>query len=218
MTLRQNRSESRRGRRRRPDLTPSQIAGDRRWFIRGAIGASAVLTLGSTVPWLEPISVLRSRRPSTSPDGVPVKRTAAEAQVPRVPETDWRITLTGPSGTTDVGLADLLALPQSSAVLSIACVEGWGATTSWSGVRVRDLMAVVGGHDRDVDVESAEKSGNYRASTLPAVYAAHADTILALRVGGVRLSLDHGYPARIIAPNRPGVLQTKWVRRLAVTS
>ncbi|WP_148668402.1 molybdopterin-dependent oxidoreductase, partial [Streptomyces sp. WAC05950] len=26
--------------------------------------------------------------------------------------------------------------------------------------------------------------------------------------------LDHGYPARIIAPNRPGVLQTKWVGRL----
>ncbi|MBU2076234.1 MAG: molybdopterin-dependent oxidoreductase, partial [Actinobacteria bacterium] len=28
----------------------------------------------------------------------------------------------------------------------------------------------------------------------------------------------HGYPARLIAPNRPGVLQTKWLSRLeAVT-
>ncbi len=29
-------------------------------------------------------------------------------------------------------------------------------------------------------------------------------------------SIDHGYPVRLIAPNRPGVLQTKWVSRLDV--
>ncbi|MEJ7741097.1 MAG: molybdopterin-dependent oxidoreductase [Nocardioidaceae bacterium] len=28
--------------------------------------------------------------------------------------------------------------------------------------------------------------------------------------------MDHGHPCRIIAPNRPGVLQTKWVGRLEV--
>ncbi|MFI8264713.1 MULTISPECIES: molybdopterin-dependent oxidoreductase [unclassified Streptomyces] len=31
-------------------------------------------------------------------------------------------------------------------------------------------------------------------------------TLLALRLDGEVLSLDHGCPARIIAPNRPGVL------------
>lgn len=41
-------------------------------------------------------------------------------------------------------------------------------------------------------------------------------TLLALGLNGEVLSLDHGYPARIIAPNRPGVLQTKWVGRLEV--
>ena len=30
------------------------------------------------------------------------------------------------------------------------------------------------------------------------------------------LHIDHGYPARLIAPNRPGVQQTKWVARLEV--
>ncbi len=42
------------------------------------------------------------------------------------------------------------------------------------------------------------------------------DTLLALRVDGERLHLDHGYPLRLIGPNRPGVLQTKWVTRLVV--
>ncbi|MFI1769566.1 molybdopterin-dependent oxidoreductase, partial [Streptomyces sp. NPDC020800] len=35
---------------------------------------------------------------------------------------------------------------------------------------------------------------------------------------GEELSPDHGYPVRLMAPNRPGVLQTKWVGRLEVLS
>ncbi|MEP7092226.1 MAG: molybdopterin-dependent oxidoreductase [Nocardioidaceae bacterium] len=37
-----------------------------------------------------------------------------------------------------------------------------------------------------------------------------------MRLNGEALSIDHGYPARLIAPNRPGVLQTKWVARIEV--
>ena len=56
--------------------------------------------------------------------------------------------------------------------------------------------------------------GAYRTSVLPASHT-HA-TLLALRLNGERLALDHGFPCRIIAPSRPGVLQTKWVHRLEV--
>jgi DMSO/TMAO reductase YedYZ molybdopterin-dependent catalytic subunit len=41
-------------------------------------------------------------------------------------------------------------------------------------------------------------------------------TLLALQLDGEPLHPDHGYPLRLIAPNRPGVLQTKWVTRLVV--
>jgi DMSO/TMAO reductase YedYZ molybdopterin-dependent catalytic subunit len=40
--------------------------------------------------------------------------------------------------------------------------------------------------------------------------------MLALELNGETLALDHGYPVRLIAPNRPGVLQTKWVSRIEV--
>jgi DMSO/TMAO reductase YedYZ molybdopterin-dependent catalytic subunit len=43
-------------------------------------------------------------------------------------------------------------------------------------------------------------------------------TLLATRLNGATLAADHGYPARLIAPNRPGVLQTKWVTQLVVLS
>jgi DMSO/TMAO reductase YedYZ molybdopterin-dependent catalytic subunit len=32
------------------------------------------------------------------------------------------------------------------------------------------------------------------------------------------LDLDHGYPCRLITASRPGVLQTKWVRRIEVVA
>nr|MBA2630559.1 molybdopterin-dependent oxidoreductase [Thermoleophilaceae bacterium] len=38
--------------------------------------------------------------------------------------------------------------------------------------------------------------------------------MLALKVNGVDLSLDHGYPARVIVPALPGVHCTKWVGKM----
>jgi DMSO/TMAO reductase YedYZ molybdopterin-dependent catalytic subunit len=101
--------------------------------------------------------------------------------------------------------------------LPITCVEGWSADAVWSGVRVRDLVAAVGGGaSATVRVESLQSRGRYRTSELPPTFVRDPLTLLALRLGGERLHLDHGYPCRLIAPNRPGVLQTKWVSRIVV--
>jgi DMSO/TMAO reductase YedYZ molybdopterin-dependent catalytic subunit len=35
---------------------------------------------------------------------------------------------------------------------------------------------------------------------------------------GQRLDIDHGYPLRLISPNRAGVLNTKWLGRIEVLS
>jgi DMSO/TMAO reductase YedYZ molybdopterin-dependent catalytic subunit len=51
---------------------------------------------------------------------------------------------------------------------------------------------------------------------LPAAFTADPRSLLALALDGAPLSLDHGFPARVIAPDRPGVLQTKWVSRIEV--
>ena len=60
------------------------------------------------------------------------------------------------------------------------------------------------------------ESGLYAQSDVDADQAADPDTLLALEVDGDRLALDHGYPLRLIGPNRPGVLQTKWLREIEV--
>jgi DMSO/TMAO reductase YedYZ molybdopterin-dependent catalytic subunit len=56
----------------------------------------------------------------------------------------------------------------------------------------------------------------YRASELNRDQSGDPDTLLALALDGEELHIDHGFPARLIGPNRPGVLQTKWVSRMVV--
>jgi DMSO/TMAO reductase YedYZ molybdopterin-dependent catalytic subunit len=65
-----------------------------------------------------------------------------------------------------------------------------------------------------VTVESLQPKGVLRAATLSRDQFSDARALLALRVNGADLPLDHGYPARIIVPALPGVHNTKWVARM----
>ena len=208
-----------------PDGAERVAHEGRRAFVVGAVGVAAgavALTVGSAVPALEPVSVLRSRRPGTSPLGVTVNRTAVQARIAPdldpAADDDWHVVLRGPGGERALSAAPLRALPQRTVSLPIACVEGWSADATWEGVRLRDVLQLVGGVAEDVRIRSAEARGTYRESLLPRAYAEHPSTLLALRLNGSRLTRDHGFPARLIAPNRPGVLQTKWVTELEVQS
>lgn len=195
------------------EVEPASATGalSRRGFLLTTGGAAAVAVLataGGTVPWLRQVSVLASR----SARRIPVNRTASAAGVSTV-DADWRLVV----GARLFSLAELAAMPQTTAELPIACVEGWSASAMWSGVPVADLLRLAGAPPgSDVRVESLEHDGLYRSSTLPATHVADPLTLLALRLDGAPLDLDHGHPCRIIAPNRPGVLQTKWVSRLEV--
>lgn len=109
-------------------------------------------------------------------------------------------------------------MAQTTAELPIACVEGWSASGAWTGVRVRELLDLVDApRGSDVTVTSLQPAGPWRVIVLQANFADDPLTLLALDLEGEPLSIDHGYPCRLIAPNRPGVLQTKWVSRLEAT-
>ncbi|WP_370644262.1 molybdopterin-dependent oxidoreductase [Actinoplanes sp. L3-i22] len=195
-------------------------ANERRNFLVAigvAAGVITLATLGQTVRFLSPIALLAPRRPGTGPQGLPVNRTAASAGVRDAAlHPDYRLTVTGFGRTVALSLADLQALPQHTTVLPIACVEGWSSVGTWTGVRMKDLLGLLGADPGDctAEVESLQAGGRYRTSVLED--PADARALIALRLGGEPLALDHGFPARLIAPNRPGVLQTKWVGRIVV--
>lgn len=128
---------------------------------------------------------------------------------------DWVLDVTGPRPFT-LGLADLEGLATAQADLPVTCVEGWSVGAHWRGMPLLDLVRRAGGDDRSVvRVVSLEQSGSYTRSIVhgPQVSAA----LLATHLNDERLNLDHGFPLRLISPNRAGVLNTKWLHRVEVS-
>ena len=195
---------------------------DRRMFLGGVAATSglvALATAGATVGPLSDVSALAQRVPDEGPQGLPVNKSAATARVADVATSgDYRLVVDGNVATPlSLTLADMQALPQSEATLPITCVEGWSRGARWRGVAVRDLMAMAGARDgAEVTVESIEQASRYRRSNLTHDQSQDPDTLFALEINGEPLHLDHGFPVRLIAPNRPGVLQTKWVTKVTV--
>jgi DMSO/TMAO reductase YedYZ molybdopterin-dependent catalytic subunit len=206
------------------DRTPEAPTGGltRRGLLATVAGSAALITLataGETVPALGAVSVLGPRRPDLGPQRLPVNTSARNAQVvTAATDPAYRLRVTGPSGVRLLSLADLDALPQHTVSLPITCVEGWSADAVWTGVRVADLLALVGVPDGNalVLVESLQQHSRYASSVLAPPHARDPLTLLARKLHGEPLALDHGYPVRLIAPSRPGVLQTKWVAALTV--
>ncbi|MGN2639419.1 molybdopterin-dependent oxidoreductase [Nocardia takedensis] len=203
----------------RPVDSPPETGVSRRAVLTAAWVSSAVAVLtmaGQTVPFLRWAAVLAPRS-GEGPQGVPINRTAAAAGVAdRARDPAYRLVVVAGGRTREFSRADLAALPQTSADLPIACVEGWSASARWTGVRLRDLVAAVGAQTGEVRCESLETAGLYRVSVLPEPHVRAPDTLIALALNGETLDLDHGYPCRLIAPSRPGVLQTKWLSRIEV--
>jgi DMSO/TMAO reductase YedYZ molybdopterin-dependent catalytic subunit len=200
---------------KRPAPMPGVMS--RRGFlamVATSVGVLTVATVGQTLRPLSRVSVLAPRRPDLGPQGLPVNTSAVAAGVTGViADPAYRMLLSGPSGDRTLTLAELQGLPQTTVELPIACVEGWSATGRWTGVRVRDLMALADGDipGAFVTVESLQQGGAYSSSVLDPDHAADPLSLIALRLNDEPLHADHGYPARLIAPNRPGVMQTKWV-------
>jgi len=195
----------------------------RRGFLGATATATGLLTLftvGQTVSPLRRFVLFAPRRPDIGPQGLPVNATAGEAGVlDAATSEEYRLRITGVADDLVLTRADLEAMDRTEAVLPIACVEGWSASARWGGVPVGSLLVAAGverGSAVTVDVRSLERNGLYGQSVLAGDQVWADDTLLALTLDGEELHVDHGYPCRLIAGNRPGVLQTKWVGELAV--
>ena len=185
-------------------VAPDPPTVSRRGLLAAVGGAGALLAVfvgGQSIGGpFRSLALFAPRRQS-----FPVNKTARSAGV--------TAEMTGPSYRLEVGgrsftREELLAMPQHTETLPIACVEGWSTTQEWTGVRLADL-----GSGRCF-VESLQPKGALREATLSEDQVADERSLLALKVNGEDLSIDHGYPARIIVPALPGVHNTKWVSSL----
>jgi DMSO/TMAO reductase YedYZ molybdopterin-dependent catalytic subunit len=208
------------------DVAGSVEGLTRRQLLAAAATSSAVLTVATVGQTFRPLAgaaVLAPRDPRVGPQGVPVNGAASSLGVLERLDApgfagDYRLLVDrGGATVLPLTLADLRDLPTTEATLPIACVEGWSADGRWRGVAIRDVLAAAGADDVEtIVVASMQERGRYRTSELTSAWIADRHTLLAYELNGEPLIADHGYPLRLIAPNRPGVLQTKWVTSVEV--
>jgi DMSO/TMAO reductase YedYZ molybdopterin-dependent catalytic subunit len=209
-------------------VNPSAPTISRRAML-GAVGLGSLglltMTAGSNLLGsIRGIALLSPRGQSygDGPNDFQVNKTAALIGIePAQTGDSWRLELTGGDEDVSLSRADLLAMTQHTERLPIACVEGWTTWQTWTGVRLADLADLAGvsaGDDPEVLVESLQEGGAFGQATLASNQIFDDDSLLALRVNGADLSLDHGYPARVIVPALPGVHNTKWVKRMTFST
>ncbi|NQX13558.1 molybdopterin-dependent oxidoreductase [Microbacteriaceae bacterium VKM Ac-2855] len=185
-----------------------------------AITAAAVvaLTAGQSFRLFDRLNLFGPRRSGIGPQALPVNRTAQAAEVVEAASSpNWSLTLTNGGVSKALDAAQLRALPQYEVRLPIACVEGWSQNANWRGPRLKDLLALVDApQDAMVRIVSLQTNSMYGRTSMTPEFIRDDLTLVALDLEGDPLDLDHGYPARIIAPARPGVLQTKWLSEIVV--
>jgi DMSO/TMAO reductase YedYZ molybdopterin-dependent catalytic subunit len=178
-------------------------------FVGGASLTLLVANAGESIGGpLRSLAFLAPRR-----EDFPVNKTAARAGITaEMVGPAYLLTLSDGAREIPLTLDELRALPQHTARLPIACVEGWTTTQTWTGVRLSELAQAAGvAGARSAFVRSLQPKGVLSKASLSGDAIADPDSLLALQVNGRDLSLDHGYPARIIVPALPGVHNTKWV-------
>lgn len=135
-------------------------------------------------------------------------------------------------------------MPQHAVVVTMECAgndrlglrplpagEPWGSgavsTAQWSGVRVRDVLAMLPSRSGAVEVlaEGADRGPRDDSETaapvhfargLPLEVALQTDTLLALDMNGEPLAAAHGAPVRLVVPGWYGMANVKWLTTLSL--
>ena len=94
----------------------------------------------------------------------------------------------------------------------IDCTGGWYSEQRWSGIGLDELLALAGPTSDASSVTVRSATGYYRRFSMSEARS----YILATHVGDAPLSRGHGFPARLVAPDKRGFEWVKWVEEIEV--
>jgi DMSO/TMAO reductase YedYZ molybdopterin-dependent catalytic subunit len=121
------------------------------------------------------------------------------------------------SNPLELKLEELYAMNAVQKTLKIRCVDGWVAEVPWEGIPLSYLLKQAGSSPKSGAHVTISAITGY-STTLSSDEAANLDNMIALKVGGAPLTVDHGYPARLVAPSRKGAEWVKYVSGLTYES
>lgn len=153
------------------------------------------------------------------PNQTPVERFQVYAAL-GIPEIDlktWRLKVGGlVEKALSLSYRELLSMKLKRVEGGFHCVEGWSVLkVVWEGVEIRELAkrARVSPEAEWVIFHSVD---GYSAPS-PIEYSLRNDSIIALRMNGAPIPLEHGFPARPILPDLYAWKSVKWLTEIEFT-
>lgn len=137
-------------------------------------------------------------RSSFSPPGMPVTQWLDD-RVQRIDLTEWSLGV----DETRLTYAEIETLDRDPVDAILDCTSGWYSEQRWEGIRLSRLVDA--GDARSVEVRSVTGySRRFPVRDLDRLW-------LVTHAGGEPLSAGHGFPVRLVAPDRRGYWWVKWV-------
>jgi DMSO/TMAO reductase YedYZ molybdopterin-dependent catalytic subunit len=144
--------------------------------------------------------------------------------LPRINIKTWKLNIGGMVKTPlTLSYQDLLTRPMVERTITICCVSNevggpYIGNAVWQGVLLADLLTEAGIDSRAEQIFGTSVDGWTCGFPVGAAFDGR-DAMVAIGMNGEPISLEHGYPARIIIPGLYGyVSATKWVQSLELTT
>ena len=136
---------------------------------------------------------------------------------PRIGASDYRLSV---SGLVDrpvvLTLADLQAMPSSRLARDFQCVTGWRVTgVHWEGVRLADELDSVGVRPTATAL-TFESYDGADTESLTVEQARLPDVLVAYRMLGAPITVEHGGPVRLYVARMYGYKSIKWLSAVRV--
>ena len=141
----------------------------------------------------------------------------AESEAPRVDAATYKLELGGMVRDKSPWTLDkLYALPQTSQITRLICVEGWSAIGKWSGVNFKTFLERVGADMTAKYVGFKCADDYYTSIDMPT--ALHPQTQLTFRFADEILPVAYGFPMKLRMPTKLGFKNPKHIAAIFVTN
>ena len=188
----------------------------RRSLLRaGTLAASAGLTYGAGELVVRLLSLPGSTRRFTGsyeygslqPAQLPVTQWLFDA-VPSIDPSAWRLTVRVGNAMRQWTYPELLAF-DDRVQATLDCTGGFYSTQDWSGAWLGRLLPAQTVHG---SIHAVSLTGCDRRFAIEEA----GRLLIATRLGGMALDPGHGFPVRIVAPDRRGYWWVKWVSSITI--
>jgi DMSO/TMAO reductase YedYZ molybdopterin-dependent catalytic subunit len=149
--------------------------------------------------------------------------------VPSVSLAGWKLRVTGRvRSPLELSYPAILGRPRHALTITLECAGngvglGGVSTATWAGISLGALLKEAGLDSRvryirlvgaDRGIEGSSRVPVSFTRSIPVEKAMHPDTLLAFRMNGEPLPVEHGYPLRAVIPGWYGMDSVKWINRI----